>query len=488
MPPAIEPAQPRQLPRTVGVLAAAGVMIGVTIGSGIYRTPSDIARHVDHPWQVIAAWVVGGLLSLFGALTYAELAAAMPRSGGLYAFLHQGLGPRVSFIFGWTYMLITKPLAAAGIAVVFAEYLAALLGPGYAQWLNEHVPGAAILRGALGDSWHHVALVCLTLSLLTFINSLGMRLGSGVNLALTVVKILCLLSIVACAVLGALGLLGEAPAITPPALAAASPTTLLALAPVLSAVLWTYDGWADVGSIAGEVKNPQRALPRIFIAGTLGLMAIYLAVNLAYLSALGLEEMRSSQAVAGDTMRRLVGPWGATAVVLFVLLSTLGSTHASIMTGARVTFAQARDGLLFRWLGAIHPTRQTPHVALWTQLALSCLCTIFFRQFENLAGGFVFTMWIFYGLGGVAMLRLRRTQPDLERPYKCIGHPVVPLVFIAAAAGMTVLQVVDTLHAPVAEGELPPWARLAIFGGILVLGWPAYDLWRRCTNPRPASS
>jgi amino acid transporter len=477
------PQTPRHLPRTVGFLAAAGVMVGVTIGSGIYRTPSDIARHVDHPWQVIAAWIVGGVLSLFGALTYAEMAAAMPRSGGLYAFLHQGLGPRVSFIFGWTYMLITKPLAAAGIAVVFAEYLAALLGTGYVPWLHAHVPGASVLQGVLGDSWHTVVLVCLTLTLLTFINSLGMRLGSGVNLALTIVKVLCLLSIVACAALAAMGLFGEAPAIVPPSLTTTSPTTLLALAPVLSAVLWTYDGWADVGSIAGEVKDPQRNLPRIFIAGTLGLIAIYLAVNLAYLSALGLEEMRSSEAVASDVMKRLVGPWGATAVVLFVLLSTLGSTHASIMTGARVTFAQARDGLLFHGLGAIHPTRQTPHVALWTQLAISCLCAIFFQQFENLAGGFVFTMWIFYGLGGVAMLRLRRTQPDLERPYRCVGYPVVPILFIAAAAGMTLLQVLDTLRANVAPGELPPWARLAIFSGILVLGWPAYDLWRRCNRP-----
>lgn len=481
------PPTPQNLPRTVGFLAAAGVMVGVTIGSGIYRTPSDIARHVDHSWQVIAAWVVGGVLSLFGALTYAEMAAAMPRSGGLYAFLHQGLGPRVSFIFGWTYMLITKPLAAAGIAVVFAEYLAALLGPGYVPWLHAHIPGASVLQGVLGDSWHNVVLVCLTLTLLTFINSLGMRLGSGVNLALTIIKVLCLLSIVACAALAALGLPGSAPAITPPSLATASPTTLLALAPVLSAVLWTYDGWSDVGSIAGEVKDPQRNLPRIFIAGTLGLMAIYLAVNLAYLSALGLEEMRSSDAVAGDAMKRLVGPWGATAVVLFVLLSTLGCTHASIMTGARVTFAQARDGLLFHSLGAIHPTRQIPHVALWTQLALSCLCTIFFQQFENLAGGFVFTMWIFYGLGGVAMLRLRRTQPELERPYRCVGYPVVPLLFIAAAVGMTILQVLDTLHADVAPGELPPWARLAIFVGILVLGWPAYDLWRRYARPGAAA-
>jgi amino acid transporter len=455
-------------------------MVGVTIGSGIYKTPAEIARHVDAPWQIIAAWLVGGLLSLFGAFTYAELASAYPRSGGLYNFLYQGLGPRVSFIFGWTYMLITKPLAAAGIAVVFAEYTAALLGPGYAPWLLEHVPGAHALQSLLGESWHSVVLVCLTLTVLTYINHLGMRLGAGVNLVITAMKVLCLVAIVACAALAAMGVLHVTPPSMP--LKVVSTASVLAVAPVLSAVLWTYDGWADIGSIAGEVKDPQRNLPRIYLFGTLGLVVIYLAVNFAYLASLGLEEMRGSSAVAGDTMTRLIGPAGGTVVTLFVLLSTLGSTHASVMTGARVTFAQSQDGLLFRFLSRVHPVHKTPDVALWSQLALSCLCTIFFKQFDNLAGGFVFTMWIFYGLGGVAMLRLRATQPNLERPYRCWGYPVVPVLFILSAAGMTVLQVSDALRAPVIEGQMAPWLRTAIFIGVLVIGWPAYDLWKWFTR------
>ncbi|MBS0195185.1 MAG: amino acid permease [Planctomycetes bacterium] len=469
---------PQDLPRTIGFLPAAGVMIGVTIGSGIYRTPADIARHVDTSWQMIAAWVVGGLLSLFGALTYAELAAMHPRSGGLYNFLFQGLGPRVSFIFGWTYMLITKPLAAAGICIVFAEYIKALAGDGYVVWMNGHVPLAGTLGTLLGDTWYHTLVVCLTLTVLTWINYLGMRLGSYVNLILTIIKIGCLLAIMVLAF--------TLKPSAPPTIAAASVFGVASLAPVLSAVLWTYDGWSDIGSIAGEVRDPQRNLPRIYLLGTLGLVGIYVLVNLAYAYVLPIAGMRESKAVASDVMTLVVGPRGGAVVTAFVLLSTLGATHASILTGARVTFAQAQDGLLFRFLGRVSPRYETPGVSLWVQLLMSCLCAVFFKQFDNLAGGFVFTMWIFYGLGGVAMMRLRRTAPDTPRSYRCWGYPVVPLLFIASAAGMTVLQIVDAFNAEAAPGQVPPWIQTCVFLGVLAAGWPMYDLWRWFTARKDA--
>lgn len=469
--------QPQDLARTIGFWPAAGVMIGVTIGSGIYRTPADIARNVESSWQIILAWVLGGLLSLFGALTYTELAVMHPRSGGLYNFLGSGLGPRISFIFGWTYMLITKPLAAAGIAVVFAEYLGALAGPGYEPWLRANLPGGAFLQALLGNSWHNTLLVCLTLTILTYINYLGMRLGSYVNLALTIIKIACLAVIV----ILAFTLTGRAhlPAVSTPA--------VLVLGPVLSSVLWTYDGWSDIGSIAGEVKDPQRNLPKIYFMGTLGLVLIYVIVNWAYLHVMSLEQMRGSTAVAGDVMTALLGPRGGAVVSAFVLISTLGATHASILTGARVTFAQAQDGLLFRFLGHIHPRHQTPDISLWTQLLMSCACALCFQQFNNLAGGFVFTMWIFYGLGGIAMMRLRRIAPDAPRPYRCWGYPLVPILFIASAAAMTFLQIYDSFRAPPTPDSIPPWAQTCIFLAVLAAGWPAYDLWQSLTRNRTSA-
>ena len=464
---------PRDLPRTIGFLPAAAVMIGVTVGSGIYRTPADIAQHLDSSWQVIAAWVVGGLLSLFGALTYAELAVMYPRSGGLYNFLYQGLGPRVSFIFGWTYMLITKPLAAAGICVVFAEYLFALGGERFAAWVSDNAPPG--MEAVLGPSWPTTLIVCGTLAVLTFVNYLGMRLGAFVNLALTIIKIGCLLAIVALAFA-----LGGRPGTTPAVVVTAvSLPAFAALAPVLSAVLWTYDGWSDIGSIAGEVREPGRNLPRIYLLGTACLVALYVLVNLAFLHVLPIDEMRQSTAVAGDVMTRLIGPSGSAVVIAFVLISTLGATHASILTGARVTFAQAQDGLLFRFLGRISPRFETPGVSLWVQLAMSCLCMIFLRQFQSLADGFVFTMWIFYGLGGIAMLRLRRLRPDAPRVYRCWGYPVVPILFIASAAGMTFLHVWNAFTARAEPGQIAPWVLACAYLGILAAGWPAYWVWKR---------
>jgi len=411
-----------------------------------------------------------------------------PRSGGLYNFLYHGFGPRMSFIFGWTYMLITKPLAAAGIAVVFTEYLGALFGSGYEPWLSSVVPFSSVLKDMLGDSWHNIMMVCLVLAILTWINWLGMRLGSGFNLVLTIIKVTCLGGIVGCAALYWLGLIGqgEQQAIVEVAQSTTTPistglvvgVSMLALAPLLSAVLWTYDGWSDIGAIAGEVKEPQKNLPKIYLVGTLALIVIYLAVNVAYLSVLSLNEMRASSAVASDAMVRMVGPLGAGVVTIFVLLSTLGSTHASIMTGARVTFAQAQDGLLFSYLAKIHPTRQTPSTALWTQMTLSCACAVFFKEFNNLAGGFVFTMWIFYGLGGIAMMRLRQKMPDAARAYRCWGYPVIPLLFIASAAAMTCLQIYEAFTAPTPPNGIAPWIHICIFLGILAFGYPAYDLWR----------
>jgi amino acid transporter len=241
-----------------------------------------------------------------------------------------------------------------------------------------------------------------------------------------------------------------------------------ALTAVMSSVLWTYDGWSDVGSVAGEVREPQRNLPRVYLLGTLLLVVIYVAVNAAYHYVLSVPEMRGTERVASSVMTRLIGPAGGAIVTAMVLISTLGATHAAIITGARVTFAQAQDGLLFRFLGKVHPVHQTPHIALWTQCALSCVAVLFLRSFDKLADGFVFTMWIFYGLGGVAVIILRRRRPELERPFRVPGYPVVPVLFILAAVGMTTMEIITR-----------PWTMTVPWLMVLAAGWPAFWLWKR---------
>lgn len=432
----------RDLPRRIGFWGGSAIMVGVIIGSGIFRTPSSIAREMGSPATILALWTAGGVLSLFGALAVAELAAMFPRSGGIYVYLNEGFGPRAAFVFGWTYMLLIKPFAAAGIAIVFAEHFHALFGlPGYP-------PVAAAVM----------------IVLLTAINTVTLRGSTVVAMALTALKVLALASIVGLGV----GLMKGSVANFAPE--PPRKDFLSALAPVLYWILWTYDGWADVAAVAGEVEEPQRRLPLILLAGTAATVLIYVAVNVVYIALVPLSQMRGLDMVAPTVMERLIGKAGSVAVTAMIVVSTLGASHGSILTGARVTFAQAQDGLLFRFLGRVHPKHETPHVSLWIQAALSVAAVAYIQGFEDLSEGYGFMMWIFYGLAAGAVVALRVQRPDLARPYRCWGYPWIPIVFMGVALGMTIL---DILKAP---GKTLPWL------GILVLGIPAYSLWKWRSN------
>ncbi|MGD9688261.1 MAG: APC family permease [Phycisphaerales bacterium] len=450
------------LPRRVGFWGASAVMLGIIIGSGIFRTPPVIAEQLASPALILALWVAGGALALLGALTYAELACMYPESGGVYVFIREGYGQAMAFVFGWTYLLITKPFAAAGIAVIFGEHLNRLLGTDFDPPL----------------------LTCAVIIALTAVNAWGVRLSTGLAMVLTSLKLGALVAIVALAWwFGRIGpeALAPAAAIAPaPAApgdgaalagAAEAPSLWLALVPVMAAILWTYDGWSDVGAIAGEVKDPRRVLPRIYFTGTAVITLVYVLVNLAYFGVVPIGEMRGMETVAPTVAERLISGAGVV-VTAIVVVSTMGSTHGSIMTGARVTFAQARDGLMFRFLGRVAPRRQTPAVALWVQCLLSCVAALGLREFTQLADGFVFSMWIFYGLAGGAIFILRVRRPDAPRAYRCWGYPVVPLVFVLAAAAMTVLSICQRPEMTLR------WL------AVLMAGFPVYYLWRRVSPGR----
>lgn len=447
-PPTIADGRP-DLPRRVGVWGAAGVMVGIMIGSGIFRTPPAIAGHLDTPWIILALWAAGGVLSLLGALTFAELACMRPHSGGVYVFLREGYGRGLAFVFGWTYMLVSKPLAAAAIVVVFSEHAFRLAGIDY---------------DPAQPDWRGKALTIGVLTLLTWINVRGVSVSARVATGLTAIKFGALAMIV---VLALVLRTGDTVNFETPA---AARSLWAAIIPVMTAIMWTYDGWSDVGAIAGEVKNPQRTLPRAYVLGTLGVTLLYLAVNAVYIWLVPLGEMRGMATVAPAVMEALVGPAGATIVTALVVVSTLGSSHGSVMTGGRVSFAQARDGLLFAPLAKVHPRYQTPAVALWVQLALSTAAVLLVGTFEKLAGGFVFSIWIFYGLAGAAVFILRVKRPDEARPFRCPGYPVVPAVFVLAAGAMTVLSVLDD---PATTG---------VWIAILAAGFPVYLVWRKVTT------
>ncbi len=428
----------RDLPRSIGFWGGSGIMVGIMIGSGIFRTPASIAAEMGDARLILLLWLIGGVLSLAGALTFAELGTMFPRSGGIYAYIYEGLGGTVAFIFGWTYMLLGKPLAASAITMVAAEHFNKLFG------LNWNVP----------------AMTCVVLIVLTAVNTVHVQLGAGLAIFLTSLKALALAAIIALGLVLTGGTGANLATVDSPK------PFLAALAPVLAAVLWTYDGWADVTSVAGEVREPHRLLPRILLVGTVVTIFLFVAVNAVYIYVVPLPEMRGVPWVVPLVMERLCGPVGGTLATILVMISTLGASHGSIITGARVTFAQARDGLLFRVLGRIHPRYQTPYVSLWCQAILSCLAVCFLKRFERLTAGFVFTMWIFYAGAAVSMIVMRIRRPDSPRPCRCWGYPALPVLFIVASAFMTVLAIMASPR------ETSLWL------GLLVAGAPAYFLWR----------
>ncbi len=465
---------PADLPRRIGFWGASAVMVGIIIGSGIFRTPTEIAKQLGSPLYVLLLWAAGGVLSLFGAFTYAELATMYPQSGGVYVFLREGYGKAgrcIAFVFGWTYLLISKPFAAAGIALIFGDNLALLLGLGDA-----------------GDSRQFSAKLCTSGALiaLTVINVWGVGLSTALAKVLTTLKVAALAAIIVLPLILRKGSFEHFQASAPPT----DMPLWLAVVPAMSAILWTYDGWSDVGSMAGEIEKPQKRLPMIYLAGTALVTGLYVAVNGAYIALMPLPEMRATNDVAPMVTERLLGANAAVVVTAIVVISTFGSTHGSILTGARISYAQARDGLLFGVLGRVHPRRQTPDVSLWGQLGLSLIALWGLGSFADLANGFVFTMWIFYGLAGAAIFTLRATRPGAERPYRCWGYPVVPALFVLAAFAMTVLQLwqdVAAWRAAPAEGPgaYPlPIPQTIFWIGVLCAALPVYALWQRAVAKR----
>jgi amino acid transporter len=398
------------LERRLGLWPCIGIVIGVTIGSGIFRTPAVVASRVPDPRWMLAVWLIGGLMSLCGALSVAELAAALPETGGWYVFLREGWGRPVGFLFGWSELVLIRASAVGGIATVFAEYL--LRSTGY------DVTGAATLT-------HVVAAVAILV--VGLLNILGVRLGAALASASSVAKFGALLLLVALA-----AFLGRG--------AGASSTHLVAAAGrvrpgtfgvALISVLWAYDGFADVSFAAGEVREPQRTLPRAIVLGTLAIVIVYLLANVAYLYVAPIERIAASPLIAADTMQALVGRAGVAFVSVVVALSTFGALTVTLLAPPRVFLAMAEDRLFFEPVARVHPRYHTPHVAIAIGMILGA-AFVLTRTFEQLADTFVLSIWPFYGIAIAGLYRLRRQRPDLPRPYRVPGYPIVPAIFIAA--------------------------------------------------------
>jgi basic amino acid/polyamine antiporter, APA family len=409
--------EPERLPRTLGLWSSVALVVGITIGSGIFRSPAGIARQAPSAPAMLGLWITGGVITLCGALSLAEIAAALPRTGGIYAYLREAWGSRFAFLFGWSELILIRASALGGIAVVFGEYLLRSLGVDPAQ----HV---LLARGLSAGAIAFAAAA----------NIRGANVGALIVGVATWAKFgaLSLLVVAAFALGGARGASLEH-------LTAASgtPLVLSSMGLALVSVLWAYDGWADLSFAAGEVKEPQRNLPRAIICGTLALIAIYVLTNLAYLYVLPVEAIAGSPLVAADTMLALFGRAGVVLVSVFVMISSFSSLNGSMLASPRVFFAMAEDRLLFQAIAKVHPRYHTPYVAILVAAILG-MALVMSRSFERLTDTFVLAIWPFYALAVAAIYRLRREQPELPRPYRATGYPIVPAIFIASVAGFVV--------------------------------------------------
>ena len=444
-------------------MSAIALVIGSTIGSGIFRTPARIADAVPSAMPMLGVWVLGGVMALCGALTIAELAGMFPRSGGIYAYIREGHGDAPAFLYGWSELVVIRASSLGAISTVFAEYLLRLLGverPPEGYGLPVHLVAA----GAI--------------AVMAILNYVGIAWASAAVNITSAAKFGALVILV----LGAFALgNGEFSHFTQ----TAGPVTGSAFGLALIAVLWAYDGFADLSRVGGEVKDPQRNLPRALVIGTLMIVAIYLLANAAYLYLIPIGSMPGSALVAADAAQLLVGRAGVTLVSLVVMVSTLGAVASVMLTSPRIFYAMASDGLFFRGLGRKHPRFETPSRAI-ILTAVAAIIFVLFLDFERLSDTFVLATWPFYALAAAAVLLLRRRRPDIERPVRTFGYPVVPLVFIAAAFMMlgnalwTDWKALSAFEGSGREllsllGRLPTPMVLLLVGS----GVPAYLLWRR---------
>jgi basic amino acid/polyamine antiporter, APA family len=430
------------LPRTLGLRDLILLNIGSVIGSGIFLVPATVLRQVDGLIiPALLVWLVGGLLSLLGALTYGELGAMKPASGGLYIYIRDCFGRLPAFLFGWTLFFVISSGAVATLAVAFATYL------------GELVPLNPVLE----------KLIAVTMIVVvTAVNVLGTRVSANLQNWTTATKALGILLMSIVLLWLGRGFHGSAAAMwsTHYKVSLASGFGLAMLG-----VLWAYEGWQFVTYNAGEVLNPKRNLPLGLVIGATALIGIYLIANLAYLAALGPNGVANSNRVAATAVSTVVGPGAAKLIAIIILISIFSASNGIMLTSPRVYYAMARDGLFFGKLAEVHPRFKTPAFAVIAGAVWSIVLAIS-GTFEQLLTYVVFVGWIFYALAAASIFVYRRRAPDAVRPYRVPGYPITPILFVLAAAALALNTIVTQ---PLRAG---------VGLGIVLAGSPAYLIWR----------
>jgi APA family basic amino acid/polyamine antiporter len=448
-----------RLIRRLGLWSAVAVLVGSTIGSGIFRTPASVAQRIDDVPLFLLAWVLGAVVVLCGALTYSELAAAFPRSGGVYVFVRESFGPLPAFLFAWAELWIIRPGAFGAIGITASAYTLRTLGADPAAVAAVVGPIEIRAEQLLGAGF---------ILLVGTVNYFGIHRGAILQNLSTVFKVgaLALLVLVGFA-LGTPSGTVEGGIFAQRASVGLSPFLL-----AMVAILWAYDGWADLAFVGGEVRDPQKTLPRALLIGTSVVVVLYLAANLVYLYLIPIQQMKSAELVAADVARLSIGSAGVVVVSAAIAVSTFGTLNGSMMTAPRIFFAAAEDGLFPNAIARVDPRNHAPTGAIVLMTVMGMIF-ILVRTFTKLADQFIIGIWPFYALAVAGVFVLRRTRPSLERPYKTLGYPLVPLVFLAGALFLLGNYLMSETVA------------FAVDIGIILTGIPAYLLWQRMRRRAP---
>jgi APA family basic amino acid/polyamine antiporter len=452
------------------------LVVGSVIGSGIFKKPALMAGQLGSGELLILVWVIAGVMTMFGALTNAEIASIITTPGGQYIYFNKIYNKFVGYLYGWSVFSVYQTGSIAAIAYIFADYFGYFFPPfhlsPHLEALHVHIPGVGNIFPLADLGTKTVTIGCVMF--LTTVNYFGVRFGGIVQVAFTVLKVAAIAAIVALGFALGHGSLSNftSSVISFPGTAGLLGAMLLAM----SGAFWAYDGWINITYVAGEIKEPQRTIPRALFLGTAIVITVYVLTNLAYLYVLPIDVMAQSKLVAADVAETFLGRYGGAFVSAAVMISTFGTVNGTVLASARVYYAMAKERLFFRKMETVHPRYRTPGPSLFLQGIWASLLTLS-GTFDQLTDQLIFVAWIFYALSAIGVFVLRRKMADVPRPYRVWGYPYVPALFVAFAA----LYVVYTLYSDItsfARGETP--LINSVMGLIyVVIGIPGYIYWNR---------
>ncbi|MFL5807868.1 MAG: APC family permease [Flavisolibacter sp.] len=436
-----------QLQRKLGTLACISIVVGSVIGSSIFMKPATMAGQLGSPVFLSIVWILAGIVSIFGGMINAEIGAMLPETGGQYAYFRHMYGKFFAYLYGWGSFIVINTAAVAAISFISAQYFTFLVDvPAFSDnTANSIVWNIPFIGQIFPLQNFGVKIIAIILVLVfTMMNHRSLKVGAGVQIAFTILKVAALFFLIGGIFFSGKGSSSHFTS-NSTSMNFSSWAVITGFVAATSGALAAYDGWNNLGFTGGEIKNPQKNIPRGLIWGLAACIILYLLTTQAYLYMMPIDEMKNSKLVATDALSKVMGTGGATIIALLVIVSTTGATNGNILPTARISYAMSTDGLFFKWAGKVDPKHHTPYGALWLHCLMSCVFIIS-GSFDMLADLFVFVSWLFYGFGAYGIFILRKKMPEAERPYKLKAYPFIPIVFILFAAFYFVITIYNDIH------------------------------------------